>query len=266
MKLRLLFALAGAAALGSWAASCGSAETIPIGTGGGGATSAASTGATGGGSSASLGTGGQTTGGGSAGGGTSHGGGGAGGGGAKNSGDCDNDGDCPGSHCVAITPGGFRVCQQVPVEATSCTNPGIDDCCNTSDCQLDGLCLVGPVSPACVGPVHLPRNECGYDQCGSDPDCGAGMICVDRGLWGPEIKSCMVADCKRDTDCGAGEKCELIQNTCCSNYPASVALGLYCVPPVNGCHNDKDCDQGSYCALDANQKAVCTAGMATCPG
>src|SRR4051794_40752489 len=54
------------------------------------------------------------------------------GGTGKNSGDCDTDSDCPGSKCVELVPGGFRVCLDPQPEATKCSGSMLDQCCSSS--------------------------------------------------------------------------------------------------------------------------------------
>jgi hypothetical protein len=178
-----------------------------------------------------------------------------------NSGDCDSDADCPGSACVEITPGGFRVCRTDYPEATVCTGSGLDECCTTADCPA-GACLIEPIVPYCGGPAMLEYNVCAQDQCASDTECGDGVICAPAGTLGGKVRACAAAGCTLDTDCAAeaGGICAPYTDPCCSN-----PTGLFCVYPSDGCRSSNDCKSCEYCEIAPDGRARCVAGFPACP-
>jgi hypothetical protein len=207
---------------------------------------------------------------------------GTGGGGVTGSGDCDSDADCNGGTCVALTPGGFRVCKMPIVEATMCQNQGsggasgtggaggaggagggstapADECCTSDDCG--GRCVLSPLIPQCGGPSEIPHNVCTdqQNQCDNAQDCD-GNLCVDPGTIGNKVRQCLPTKCGTDAECTAeaGGLCELVFGCC------DLAVGLYCVYPTGGCRRDSDCGAGNYCQVQGND-AKCVPGSATCP-
>ena len=183
------------------------------------------------------------------------------GGSSGNSGDCNTDADCPGSACVEITPGGFRVCRVDFPEATMCVEPTLDECCTTADCPM-GTCMAQPLVPYCGGPQPLEYNVCAVDQCSSDAECGDSNICAPAGTLGRKVAACAFSGCKLDTDCGAeaGGICAPVTDPCCSN-----PTGLFCVYPSDGCRSSSECADGSYCSVDADGRALCVPGFPACP-
>lgn len=249
--LSVLAALAFAHASG-----CGgsSNSTDMSSTGEGGATTTSSTMTSSSSAAVSSTTSGMTGGGGQA---TSSSGSGGAGGAGMQSGDCTTDKDCPGSKCVEITPGGYRVCLVPPVEVTMCM--GMNGCCSSKDCQAaNQKCY--PSYGYCGGIVG-PMNQCLADACMTDKDCKmAGTVCVAPGLMGNPVFSCIVATCKVDTDCKAqaGGKCAPVHDKCCDLEQ------LACVYPNGGCRKNSDCP-GGYCDVDATGAAVCKQGNPGCP-
>jgi hypothetical protein len=191
--------------------------------------------------------------------------GGTGGGGAMNSGDCKTNADCTSGQCIAVTPGGFRVCFVPPKMATTCTNTQ-DQCCpNTKNCPSSEPCYLGPLVLACSGTPMIPHNQCAVDQCAKDVDCAAGQLCAPAGTLGLEIRACVNAHCKYDTQCTLypGGICAPVEDPCCM-----ASDGLFCVYPANGgCRDNAACGQGQYCSPDANKGvATCQTGGPSCPG
>jgi hypothetical protein len=187
------------------------------------------------------------------------------GGTTMNSGDCKTDADCTSGMCLAVTPGGFRVCFVPPKMATTCTNAQ-DQCCpGTKNCPSNELCYFGPLVPACSGAVMIPHNQCAMDQCTKDVDCASGQICAPAGTLGLEIRACVNAHCKYDTQCTLypGGICAPVVDPCCN-----ASDGLFCVYPANGgCRDNAACGQGQYCSLDTMKwVASCQSGGPTCPG
>jgi hypothetical protein len=185
------------------------------------------------------------------------------GGGGDNSGDCASDADCPGSACVEITPGGFRVCKKAVVEATECFAPDFDECCTTAECDVAGaLCIASPLTPYCGGPQPIEQNFCATDFCAEDLDCGndGGSICAPVGTLGNKVRACVAAACKLDGDCAAspGGICAPVSDACC-NAPS----GLFCVYP-GGCRSNADCATG-FCQVQPDGSASCEEGVPVCP-
>jgi hypothetical protein len=231
-------------------------------TGGQGGTTGGQGGTTGGEGGATGGQGGTPGGaGGSAGGAGGSGGapGGSGGSGGAILGDCASDADCPNGPCVEVTPGGFLVCVDPPAEATMCSGSGFDECCTTSDCAK-GTCFPWPLTPYCGGPQPIDHNVCGADQCSTDAECGAGMICSLAGTLDTKVRLCVLAYCKTAADCTdePGGYCAPVDGPCCGG-----SAGLFCVYPSDGCRNNGDCP-GGYCSPDMD-RASCQPGFPICP-
>jgi hypothetical protein len=184
------------------------------------------------------------------------------GGALSGSGDCDSDAQCPGSKCVEIFAGGFRVCADVLVEATTCSAPDFDECCgSTMPCPGGQHCYAGPLDPFCGGAQMLPHNQCAMDQCVSDASCGAGSACLVAAVLGRKERTCFPAPCKHDDECAdaAGGKCAPVADPCCGQ-----ATTLHCIYPGD-CRSNADCGNG-YCVIDpATKRAACTAAAPVCP-
>ena len=177
-------------------------------------------------------------------------------------GDCQGDADCNGGTCVEVTPGGYKVCTSMPVEATMCSGTGMppDECCASADCA-EGKCYLSTDLPYCGGPAMATYNRCVTDGCATDADCGTNAICAPVGAFGNPVRACFPAFCKTNADCGDGS-CAPIQDSCCAE-PA----GLACVK-AGGCQKDSDCaaDGSQYCDIDAATKSsVCKMGGKPCP-
>jgi hypothetical protein len=166
-------------------------------------------------------------------------------------GECTSDAQCGSGHCVALTPGGYKVCTRTPPEATACTPSVLDQCCTSADCTGGGKCYAVLNLPSCGGgPPLQPHNECATDQCTDDASCtgsgGVPMICLPAGVYGNPARSCFTAYCHTGADCtaqGAGA-CLPVTQPCCS-APA----GLGCVY-TGGCANGNVCGSGYTCELD----------------
>lgn len=188
---------------------------------------------------------------------------------ATPSGDCQSSADCSGNPCVEATPGGYKICQTAPPEATGCTNdagPITDGCCTSADCQGGGLCFDQSKLPACGGPFPASYNACIGDACQGDADCadseGIPRVCAPRGAWGNPVRACVNAYCKTDADCAAAEggRCAPVLWACCAT-----PLGLACVYP-GGCTRDSDCGtDGTHACQVKDGKGQCVAGPTGCP-
>ncbi|MEZ4223435.1 MAG: hypothetical protein R3B13_20985 [Polyangiaceae bacterium] len=192
---------------------------------------------------------------------------GSGGASGQNSGECSTDAECAPGVCVELSPGGYRVCKMPVVEATECTNPGLDTCCSTADCA-SGKCLASPLIQFCGGAEPQPSNSCAEDQCQSNAGCTreGRKVCVPAGALDYKVAGCMPVNCLLDGECTRepGGKCILLRDSCCG-----AARGLYCTYPSNGCRKDSDCPNG-YCAPEKNgafdgSVAVCHSGPIACP-
>jgi hypothetical protein len=175
--------------------------------------------------------------------------------------ECTTNADCPpDGTCIELEPGGRLVCQYPVVEATTCTEPGLDACCTTADCMGPGeKCLGTPLLQFCAGIVQQPHNECAADQCASNADCAADEICAPAGTLGGKIAFCLRAQC-HGTICGQESitDCAVLHDPCCG-----APVGLYC---VGECLTNADCTDG-YCSLDPDtQRSKCFPGAAPCPG
>ena len=184
------------------------------------------------------------------------------GGALSGSGDCNADAQCPGSKCVEILPGGFRVCADVLVEATTCSQPGFDECCgSTMPCPGGQKCYPSPLDPFCGGAQMLPHNQCAMDQCANDATCGAESVCLVSAVLGRKERACFPAPCKHDDECtdAAGGQCAPVADPCCGQ-----AATLYCIYPGD-CRSNADCGNG-YCVIDpAKKRAACVASPPICP-
>lgn len=179
------------------------------------------------------------------------------------SGDCATDADCPGSKCVEVTPGGFKVCLTPPPEVTSCQG-GSGGCCKSADCNANAGEKCYPPFGYCGGIVG-PVNQCLSAQCQNNSDCaGDGGICLKAGMAGYPVNACIPAHCQHDSECTAqpGGECAPVKTPCCT-----VDVELYCVYPNGGCRSDKDCGGNTkFCVIKpTTQLPQCSASPPVCP-
>lgn len=170
--------------------------------------------------------------------------------------ECTSNADCPGGACVDVN-NGFKMCQLPVVEATACQNPGMDACCNTTECKQGEICVPNPITPHCAGIPQPEFNVCAKDECASNADCQGG-VCMPAGTIGNKVKVCMQAQCF-GTICGQESitPCAMVREPCCNT-----AVGFYC---IDECRKNEDCP-GGYC--DVNQQTLspdCEMGGPTCP-
>jgi hypothetical protein len=184
----------------------------------------------------------------------------AGGGGLVGSGDCSSSADCGGAPCVALVEGGFHVCQEAVDPAVECTGSGLDECCDSTDCEGGLACHLAPVAPACFGLRPVPHNICASAECVGTVDCRGPAICAPPGTVHNQVAVCIPAFCKHDADCQAeaGGVCATVESPCCA------ALSLACVYPSDGCRSNGDCD--GHCSVSVDGRASCHPGPPLCPG
>jgi hypothetical protein len=74
-------------------------------------------------------------------------------------------------------------------------------------CATDLECQDSGVGGRCAS--GLRGCTCTYDECQTDSDCGAGMLCVchDSAYSAGAGNTCMLGNCRVDTDCGPGGYC-----------------------------------------------------------
>lgn len=182
-------------------------------------------------------------------------------GGTGPGGECSTAADCPpDGQCVELIPGGYRVCQFPVVSATTCSHPGLDDCCSDADCTGAGeRCLPGPPVPSCGGIVPAPHNYCAKDQCTTNAQCNADEICAPAGALHNLVRSCIHAACLTPF-CGLEslQPCAPIKSPCCQ-----ATQGLAC---AGACRTDADCP-GGYCDLSTQDPthSACKQGSPICP-
>jgi hypothetical protein len=181
-------------------------------------------------------------------------------------GDCMTNADCGSGMCVPITPGGYLICVDDPMQATTC--PMGSTCCTASDCTPNGGCYEAMDLQFCGG-AQLGGNGCAADACQKDSDCttqfGPGL-CTPSGAFGLPKRQCLAGFCRTDADCNAkpGGACMLVgENPCCSHDQPN---GLGCVYPGD-CVKNADCGGTNQCQLDtATGGSHCTQGPGGCPG
>ncbi len=179
--------------------------------------------------------------------------------GGFSAGDCRSNVDCPpDGACVALVDGGYRVCQFPVPPAQTCEAGRGDECCSPADCDA-GSCFFDDAPRECSPIARVPFNRCMTDECANDGDCGAAKICAGPGIFSP-VRVCVDGACHVDADCtaSAGGRCVLYRDSCCS-----IARGLYCAYPPDGCSSGADCRAGSCDVVDG--RARCVAHPPFCP-
>jgi hypothetical protein len=143
---------------------------------------------------------------------------------------------------------------------------GTADGGHTFGCMFDSQCT-GGTNGRC-----MPEGQivgCSYDECTTDPDCGANKLCVcgtSTGGEGRTGNTCVPSSCAVDSDCGAGGYCSPTYDTSCG--PRDGVVGYFCHKPadectVDECVNDTDCTGptggqptgAGYCAWNAPTSA-----------
>ena len=112
-----------------------------------------------------------------------------------------------------------------------------------ADCQAHSECTEGR-NGRCTS--HR-WQECTYDACIKDADCGENRICECEGGWASDNNVCLDGNCRVDADC-PGSWCSPTFGDC-GNY--SGVVSYYCRTPEDTCLNDSDCtdEPEGYCAF-----------------
>lgn len=195
---------------------------------------------------------------------------------------CLNDSHCsllPGSHCVAVTDSGIRMCNQT------------NECNQSSDCSPGSLCALPDGS--FVGQCTTGQNA---DLCTRTADCNSGLHCFMSSVeesfdpaanhYGRCSDGHSGAACSEDTNCRTGA---CIARTCSDGTVHALCLqmsdcqaGLQCVPfnsstldypglgdcsdgtaaSFSQCQTDSQCASGHYCArgilcMDGSEGSLC---------
>jgi hypothetical protein len=185
----------------------------------------------------------------------------AGGGSAGTFGDCNTPQDCNGNKCVALAPNGFRTCL-TPVPPPAACGGTAQQCCEGMPCPTGQTCIPGPEEPSCGGGISI-GNRCATDECASNTDCSAGMVCAPAGTLQRQAALCVPAPCVRNADCTqhGGGICASVTPTCCAG-----PQGLYCVYSGIGCRTNSDCKNNTVCTISTDGKSSqCTSASVACP-
>ena len=116
--------------------------------------------------------------------------------------------------------------------------PGRADAGRGGLCKADSDCTAGKsgrCAPHSNGRM-APTNQCTYDACTTDTDCGKGL-CSCEPVTG---NYCVAGNCRVDGDCGKGGFCSPTYPMCSLHGPYQ-PLGYYCHTPKDECHNDSEC-------------------------
>lgn len=160
--------------------------------------------------------------------------------------------DDPGSTCtedddcgpVACAGHALCMCDPGPApEVWPCPNEG--QCCDSADCAGgDGrrsVCMRfghDGQDAYCGGAEPQEENECIFDACTADADCGGGQVCVRAGQHGFVVSRCLQASCRVDADClsRAGGRCTAFVDRC-------YVEGFHCTYDGDPCRVTADCPQ-----------------------
>lgn len=169
-------------------------------------------------------------------------------------GTCWTDEDCPaGVPCEAAEVCGCVECGFVSTIGTcksTVVAPGL--CCAADgECNPGEVCLILDGQGSCNKvPVHVggcwSDDECGdFQVCDGANPCHCGDVCTGNHKGGV-CKSTLAADCFSDAECGPGFSCFAAgecTGECPPGDPACCNANV-CVPEVNECLADDECDTG----------------------
>jgi hypothetical protein len=127
----------------------------------------------------------------------------------------------------------------------------------TGPCAIDADCVLfpSPLKGRCVPSADAGPNQCDFDQCLRDSDCGSTGVCACQYPThvGATINLCLSSNCRVDSDCGSEAPCSPTVASDCG--PSLGIVGYYCHTADDECATDADCgNDGSpyepYCAYD----------------
>lgn len=113
----------------------------------------------------------------------------------------------------------------------------------SSKCQTDAECTTGKngrCQPAADWGRMIPVDECTYDACLVDNDCGPNALCEcghDATTEGGGVHHCVPAECRTDADCGS-QACSPSIGLCMRGYSSGK---YYCHTVLDECRQDSDC-------------------------
>jgi len=114
-------------------------------------------------------------------------------------------------------------------------------CAKDADCTAgkNGRCL--PPSP----PFGATGNECSYDECFLDTECGSG-VCDCRNAQHRKTNTCVKGNCRTDAECG-GRGCSpsaiTVETSCLEGIPIG-SFGWFCHAAGDECIDDAECGSG----------------------
>jgi hypothetical protein len=123
-----------------------------------------------------------------------------------------------------------------PTRAPGSPAPSGGTCRSDADCTQgkNGRC-----APHGNGRL-APQNQCTYDRCFSDKDCGDKGVCTCH----PDGNYCLPGNCRVDADCGPHGFCSPSWPMCSLHGPYR-PVGYYCHTAGDECTNDDDCPKPS---------------------
>ena len=130
-----------------------------------------------------------------------------------------------------------------PAEPGAIMYPEQSQCTRHADCTegTNGKCVNG------IGMAGMIYS-CVYDQCATDADCDAGMVCHCNGSTPARCLS--FGNCQTDADCGGGGVgyCSPSMGWDCGGY--HTIDSYHCHTPADSCMDDTDCTGRDYCNYD----------------
>jgi hypothetical protein len=127
-------------------------------------------------------------------------------------------------------------------------------------CKTDVDCATGTNGRCNHSTFGAQVNNCSYDTCFADTDCGPNTVCTCREDASSTNRCAAVGNCKVDADCGNG-------NYCSPSVPFDKinlgVAGFYCHTGADTCVDDADCRQenapAAACAFEpATSRWACS--------
>jgi hypothetical protein len=141
-------------------------------------------------------------------------------------------------------------------EAASCTGEppagnAVPDA--MAECETDADCTEG-ANGRCIWP-NGGTNECRYDECTQDVDCGGVSVCACRVEDQFGFNRCYQGNCVVDADCGSGGWCSpsaVHVSPSCMEGISPGSVGYFCRTADDECLNDEDCGSDGACLFDVD--------------